>query len=141
MNKNVTHTFCMLKSDICNRNLIGRVLTMLEDNNFKIVKIESKQMPRVHVEEFYKDHKEKFFFVDMVTRLANSVVVGCLLERKDGKDPVVALRTLMGATNPANAEIGTIRHIFALSIDDNSIHGSDSFENVLRESEIFFNSK
>lgn len=126
----------MLKPDIINRNLIGKVLAMIEENGFKILKIEKKQLSLENSKEFYESHKEKFFFNDMVKRINESEVVGVLLYKDE--NPVESLRILMGATNPANADEGTIRKAYGISIDENSIHGSDSFDNVKREAVIFF---
>ena len=81
--------------------------------------------------------KQKSFFKDMVVRISSGEVVGLLLEYKN-EDAVPVLRTLMGATNPANADEGTIRKAYGISIDENTVHGSDSFENVVREAKIFF---
>ena len=137
MNINKNYTFCMLKTDVTNRNIIGKVLSMIEAHEFKIVKMEKKQLSVKNAEEFYKDHKEKSFFKDMVIRISDGEVVGLLLSYKN-EDAVTVLRTLMGATNPANGEEGTIRKAYGISIDENTIHGSDSFDNVTREAEIFF---
>lgn len=141
MNKAINQTFCMLKPDIYDRNLIGDVVSMLEKNHFKVIQIESKKMELKDVEEFYKDHKDKFFFTDMVKRIADGHVVGCILKYTKNGEAITVLRDLMGATNPANATEGTIRHTFAIDIDNNSIHGSDSFDNFERESKIFFKEK
>lgn len=132
-------TFCMLKPDVIKRNLVGKVLTEIE-KHFKIIKIESKQLDTLTIEEFYRDHKEKFFFKDMVKRLGVSMVIGCILEIQDNKekDIIGKLRKIMGATNPGNAEEGTIRNMYALSIDENSVHGSDSLDNAQREAKLFF---
>jgi nucleoside-diphosphate kinase len=140
MNKNINSTFCMLKPDICERNLVGDVLSMIEKNHFKIVRMEMKQMSVEHMEEFYKDHSTKFFFRDMVDRITKGLVVGCVLEytKDTSTDAIAHLRVLMGATNPTASEVGTIRRAFGISIDENSIHGSDSSENFLRETKIFF---
>lgn len=137
MNINKNYTFCMLKPDVVNRNIIGKVLAMIEENGFKIIKLEKKQLSVKNAEEFYESHKDKFFFNDMVKRINEGEVVGILLAYKNN-DGVAALRTLMGATNPANADTGTIRKAYGLSIDENTVHGSDSFENVKREATIFF---
>jgi nucleoside-diphosphate kinase len=134
----INHTFCMLKPDICNRNLIGACIKTLEENSFKIIKMEMKYLSTDQVMEFYKDHKEKSFFPQMVERIANKPMVGCILEYLQEENAVIFLRKLMGHTNPANAEEGTIRHTYGISIDENCIHGSDSLENVQRESELFF---
>lgn len=137
MNINENYTFCMLKPDVVNRNIIGKVLAMIEENGFKIIKLEKKQLSVKNAEEFYESHKEKFFFNDMVKRINEGEVVGILLAYKNN-DGVASLRTLMGATNPANADEGTIRKAYGLSIDENTVHGSDSFDNVKREATIFF---
>lgn len=139
MKLNEKQTFCMLKPDVLQRNLIGKVLKELEEKHFKIVSMEMKQLSKEAIEEFYKDHKEKFFFADMVSRINSSPVVGLVLEvTAEGKNAITHLRDIMGATNPANAAEGTIRKLYALSIDDNSVHGSDSAENADREAAIFF---
>lgn len=141
MNKNTNHTFCMIKPDICERNKIGELISILEDNHFKIIKMEMKQMTAQSLELFYEDHKGKFFFDHMIARIANGFVVGLMLEYGKNGDAVIELRNLMGATNPKLAVAGTIRHSLALDIDNNSIHGSDTPANVIRESSIFFKDK
>jgi nucleoside-diphosphate kinase len=128
----------MLKPDIINRNLIGKVIRELETKGFKIIAMEMKKLHKSELEEFYKDHKERFFFKDMVSRLESSPVVGIILEIHN-QNAVTHLREIMGATNPMQAQEGTIRKLYGISLDDNSIHGSDSFENVQREAKIFFN--
>jgi nucleoside-diphosphate kinase len=138
INLKKNQTFCMLKPDVTKRNIIGEVLSMLENKGLTIVKMEKKQFPLEKVREFYIDHKDKFFFNDMVNRIYDGEVVGLILEYKD-ENAVIFLRELMGATNPTNAVAGTIRHKYGISIDENTVHGSDSFENATREVNIFFN--
>jgi nucleoside-diphosphate kinase len=137
INLNEKQTFCMLKPDATKRNIIGKILSMLEEKGFSIIRMEKKNFSQEKVKKFYEDHKEKFFFDDMVKRINDGEVVGLVLEYKD-ENAVGFLRELMGATNPSKAVEGTIRHQYAISIDENTIHGSDSFENAKREADIFF---
>ena len=129
------YTFTMIKPDAVSRGIIGDILSKIETVG-QIVDMRMEKMTKEIAEEFYKEHKERSFFNEMISDItAGPVVLICL---KGGENLVSNLRTLMGDTNPDNAALGTIRKSFALSIGLNSIHGSDSNTSADRELGIFF---
>ena len=128
-------TFSIIKPDATRRNLTGAVTKMLEDAGLRVVASKRIHMSKVQAEGFYAVHKERPFFSDLVTFMISGPVVVQVLE---GEDAVLANRTVMGATNPANADEGTIRKTYAESIEANSVHGSDSAENAKIEIDYFF---
>ncbi len=128
-------TLLMIKPDATARNLIGRILAMVEENGFRIVAIRSKHFSREEAERFYEVHREKPFFNDLVAYITGGMVVGVMLERENA---VEKLRELVGATNPKEARLGTIRAVFGESIERNAVHASDSYENAQRELSFFF---
>ena len=132
----VTRTFSIIKPDATRRNLTGAVTKMLEDAGLRVVASKRIQMTREQAEGFYAVHKERPFFGELVEFMISGPVVVQVLE---GEDAVKRNRDVMGATNPADAEEGTIRKAFAESIEANSVHGSDSDENAKIEIEFFFN--
>lgn len=131
----VTRTFSIIKPDATRRNLTGRVTTMLEDAGLRIVASKRLRLTREQAEGFYAVHRERPFFADLVAFMTSGPVVVQVLE---GEDAVAANRRVMGATNPADAEPGTIRRELAESIEANSVHGSDSDENAATEIAFFF---
>ncbi len=128
-------TFSIIKPDATRRNLTGAVTKMLEDAGLRIVASKRIQMTREQAEGFYGVHRERPFFNDLVTFMTSGPVVVQVLE---GDNAVARNREVMGATNPANAEPGTIRKELAESIEANSVHGSDSAENARIEIDFFF---
>jgi nucleoside-diphosphate kinase len=128
-------TLLMIKPDATSRNVIGRIIAMLEENGFKVVAIRSKHFSREEAERFYEVHRDKPFFNDLVDYITSGMVVGVMVERESA---VKALRELVGATNPKEARLGTIRAIFGESIERNAVHASDSYENAQRELSFFF---
>jgi nucleoside-diphosphate kinase len=128
-------TFSIIKPDATRRNLTGAVTKMLEDAGLRIVASKRIQMTREQAEGFYGVHRERPFFNDLVTFMTSGPVVVQVLE---GENAVTRNREVMGATNPANAEPGTIRKELAESIEANSVHGSDSPENAKIEIDFFF---
>ncbi|GAA5060281.1 nucleoside-diphosphate kinase [Erythrobacter westpacificensis] len=132
----VTRTFSIIKPDATRRNLTGAVTKMLEDAGLRVVASKRIQMTREQAEGFYAVHKERPFFGELVDFMISGPVVVQVLE---GEDAVLRNRKVMGATNPADAEEGTIRKTYAESIEANSVHGSDSDENAKIEIEYFFN--
>ena len=132
----VTRTFSIIKPDATRRNLTGAVTKMLEEAGLRVVASKRIQMTREQAEGFYAVHKERPFFGDLVEFMISGPVVVQVLE---GEDAVARNRKIMGATNPADADEGTIRKTFAESIEANSVHGSDSDENAKTEIEFFFN--
>ncbi|MGB3752332.1 MAG: nucleoside-diphosphate kinase [Parerythrobacter sp.] len=131
----VTRTFSIIKPDVTRRNLTGAVTKMLEDAGLRVVASKRIRMTREQAEGFYAVHKERPFFNDLVNFMVSGPVVVQALE---GEDAVKRNRDAMGATNPADADEGTIRKAFAESIEANSVHGSDSDENAKIEIDYFF---
>ncbi|MEQ7872619.1 nucleoside-diphosphate kinase [Sphingomonas sp. ASV193] len=132
----VTRTFSIIKPDATRRNLTGAVTKMLEDAGLRVVASKRIHMSREQAEGFYAVHKERPFFGELVDFMISEPVVVQVLE---GEDAVTRNRDVMGATNPADAAEGTIRKTHALSIGENSVHGSDSDENAAIEIRHFFN--
>ena len=128
-------TFSILKPDATRRNLTGRINAKLEEAGLRIVAQKRLRMTTAQAEAFYGVHRERGFFRDLVTFMTSGPVVVQVLE---GEGAVARNREIMGATNPANAEPGTIRKEFAESIEANSVHGSDSVENAATEIAYFF---
>ena len=131
-----TRTFSIIKPDATRRNLTGAVTKMLEEAGLRVVASKRIQMTKEQAEGFYAVHKERPFFNDLVSFMISGPVVVQVLE---GENAVQRNRDIMGATNPENADAGTIRKELAESIEANSVHGSDSLENAEREIQFFFN--
>ncbi|NNC72128.1 MAG: nucleoside-diphosphate kinase [Sphingomonadaceae bacterium] len=131
----VTRTFSIIKPDATRRNLTGAVTDMLERADLRVIASKRIQMTREQAEGFYAVHKERAFFGELVEFMTSGPVVVQVLE---GEDAVIRNRKIMGATNPADADEGTIRKTFAESIEANSVHGSDSDENAAIEIAFFF---
>ena len=131
----VTRTFSIIKPDATRRNLTGAVTKMLEEAGLRIVASKRIQMTKEQAEGFYAVHKERPFFGELVDFMISGPVVVQVLE---GEDAVKRNRDVMGATNPADADDGTIRKTYAESIEANSVHGSDSDENAKTEIDYFF---
>ena len=129
------YTLSIIKPDAVKRNLIGKINSIFEDNSLKIVAQKMMLLSKRDAEIFYQIHKERSFFEDLCDYMTSGPVVVQVLK---GKSAVKKNRDLMGATNPKDANIGTIRKQFGLSIDKNSVHGSDSPENATLEIEFFF---
>jgi len=128
-------TFSIIKPDATRRNLTGAVTKMLEDAGLRVVASKRIQLSQSQAEEFYGVHRERPFFGDLVSFMTSGPVVVQVLE---GENAVQRNRDIMGATNPANADAGTIRKELAESIEANSVHGSDSEENAATEIAFFF---
>ncbi len=128
-------TLSILKPDATERNLTGAINAMFEAAGFRIVAQKRIHLSRAQAEQFYAVHKARPFFGELVDYMITAPVVVQVLERDDA---VAKNRELMGATNPANADEGTIRKKFAESIERNSVHGSDSAENAANEIKFFF---
>ena len=131
-----TRTFSIIKPDATRRNLTGAVTRMLEEAGLRVVASKRIQMSREQAEGFYAVHKDRPFFGELVEFMISGPVVVQVLE---GEDAVKRNRDIMGATNPANADAGTIRKELAESIEANTVHGSDSEENAAIEIAFFFN--
>jgi len=128
-------TFTMIKPDAVQDQHIGGILHMIEQGGFRIVELQKLTLSAERAGQFYAVHSERPFYNDLVRYMSSGPIVAAVLE----KDNAVAdFRTLIGATNPANAEDGTIRKKYAKSIEANAVHGSDSDENAGIEAEFFF---
>ena len=128
-------TFAIIKPDAVERNLIGKILERIESNGFKIAGMKKTQLSQKQAKGFYYVHKERPFFDSLTEFMCSGPVVLLVLEKENA---ITAWRDLMGATNPEDAKEGTIRKDFALSIEKNSTHGSDSAENAAYELSYFF---
>ena len=131
----VERTLSIVKPDAVARNLIGEIYCRFEKNGLRIVAAKMLQMTPEQAGGFYAEHKERPFFKDLVAYMTSGPVVVQVLE---GEDAVARNRQLMGATNPQNAEPGTIRADFAESVEANAVHGSDSTTSAAREIGYFF---
>ena len=128
-------TLSIIKPDAVAKGVIGKILDRFESNGLKIAATKKMQLSRVDAETFYAIHSERPFFKDLVDFMISGPVVVTVLE---GENAVTVNRDLMGATNPKEAEAGTIRADFAENIDANAVHGSDSAENAAIEIKFFF---
>jgi nucleoside-diphosphate kinase len=131
----IERTLSIIKPDATRRNLTGKINAKFEDAGLRIIAQRRIRLTKAQAEEFYGVHSARPFFAGLVTFMTSGPVVVQVLE---GEDAVTANRTIMGATNPANADAGTIRAEFAEDIEANSVHGSDSAENAATEIAFFF---
>ena len=131
----IEHTLSIIKPDAVERNLENEIKQMFISNDFKIVKSKKIQREKTEAEKFYKVHETKPFYNDLCSYLSSGPIVVMVLEKNNA---VFENRELMGATNPKDAKDGTIRKKFGISIDKNSVHGSDSLENAKIEIDFFF---
>ena len=128
-------TFSIIKPDAVKRNLMGHINQLIEKNNLKILASKTHKLSKKEAEAFYGVHKERPFFNSLVEFMTSGPVQVQVLE---GENAVASYREIMGATNPEDADEGTIRKLFAESIEANSVHGSDSSENASIEIVFFF---
>lgn len=131
----VERTFSIIKPDAVARNLIGEIVSRFEKNGLRIVAARMLRMTEEQARGFYAEHEERPFYNDLVAYMTSGPVVVQVLE---GDNAIAANRKLMGATNPKDAEPGTIRADFAESVEANAVHGSDSPASAAREIEFFF---
>ena len=131
----IERTLSIIKPDATERNLTGKINAMLEDAGLRIVAQRRIRLSREQAESFYEVHNERSFFGELVDYMISGPVVVQVLE---GEDAVLVHRAVMGATNPAQAYEGTIRKLFAVNVQENSVHGSDSNENAAKEISFFF---
>jgi nucleoside-diphosphate kinase len=131
----VEQTLSIIKPDAVAKNVVGQILARFEAANLKIAATKKIQLSQADAEAFYAIHAERPFFKDLVEFMISGPVVVTVLE---GENAMQTNRDLMGATNPAEADAGTIRADFAESIDANAVHGSDSVENAVNEINFFF---
>ena len=132
---NSEKTLSIIKPDAVERNLENEIKEMFKKNGFKIVNEKKIQIEKFEAEQFYKVHETKPFYNELCSYLSSGPIVVMVLEKENA---VLDNRKLMGATNPKEAENGTIRKKYGISIDKNSIHGSDSLENAANEINFFF---
>ena len=131
----VERTLSIIKPDAVAKNVIGDIVSRFEKADLKVVAMKMVHLSDEQAGGFYAEHKERPFFKDLVSFMTSGPVIVQVLE---GEDAVTKNRDLMGATNPKDAEAGTIRADFAQSIDENAVHGSDSTESAAREVAYFF---
>ncbi len=132
---NIQQTLSIIKPDAVERNLVEEIKNIFTKNNLIIKDSKKIKISKDEAAEFYKVHQSKPFYNDLCSYLSSGPIVVMILE---GENSVLANRKLMGATNPKEAEENTIRKLYGISIDKNSVHGSDSLENAKKEIEFFF---
>ena len=132
---NIEQTLSIIKPDAVERNLDNEIKEMFKNKGFSIVKEKKIQIEKLEAEKFYKVHETKPFYNDLCAYLSSGPIVVMVLEKENA---VLGNRELMGATNPNDAKEGTIRKKYGISIDKNSVHGSDSVENAKIEIDFFF---
>ena len=128
-------TFSIIKPDATKRNITGSINKVIEESGLRIIAQKRIKLTNEQAEKFYSVHKEKPFFRDLIEYMTSEPVVVQVLS---GENCVEKYRSIMGATNPENANVGTIRKLFALNVQENSVHGSDSSENAKIEINFFF---
>tara|TARA_B100000073_G_scaffold116665_1_gene94317 strand:+ start:666 stop:1076 length:411 start_codon:yes stop_codon:yes gene_type:complete len=131
----IEQTLSIIKPDAVERNLENEIKNMFKNKGFKILKEKKIQIEKSEAEKFYKVHETKPFYSDLCNYLSSGPIVVMILEKENA---VLANRELMGATNPEDANEGTIRKKYGISIDKNSVHGSDSVDNAKIEIDFFF---
>lgn len=128
-------TLTMIKPDAVSKKVIGKILAQIEGTGFRILAMKLTKLSEEKAGQFYAIHQSKPFYKDLVSFMSSGQIVAAILEKENA---VEDFRKLIGATNPANAASGTIRKLYAESIDKNAIHGSDSDENAKIEGDFFF---
>ena len=132
----VEQTLSIIKPDAVERNLEGKIKSFFEKKKLKIIKSKKVQITKEEASEFYKIHQTKPFYNDLCNYLSSGPIIVMILE---GEEAILKNRQLMGATDPLKAEEGTLRKMYGISIDKNSVHGSDSSDNAKTEIDFFFN--
>ena len=132
---NIEQTLSIIKPDAVERNLVDKIKNIFTKNNLNIKESKKIHITKDEASEFYKVHQSKPFYNDLCTYLSSGPIVVMILE---GKNAVLENRKLMGATNPKEAEENTMRKLYGISIDKNSVHGSDSIDNAIIEINFFF---
>ena len=133
---NLEQTLSIIKPDAVERNLSEEIKNEFKKNNFKIIKERKVHLEKSDAEKFYQVHQSKPFYNELCNYLSSGPIIVMILEKENA---VIANRELMGATNPNEAKEGTLRKKYGVSIDKNSVHGSDSIENAKKEINFFFN--
>ena len=129
-------TLSIIKPDAVERNLEDKIKSFYEKRNLKIFKSKKIQITKDEAAEFYKIHQTKPFYENLCNYLSSGPIIVMILE---GENAVIKNREIIGATDPSKANIGTLRQMYGISIDKNSVHGSDNLENAKKEIEFFFN--
>tara|TARA_B100001123_G_C14990953_1_gene899552 strand:- start:32 stop:436 length:405 start_codon:yes stop_codon:yes gene_type:complete len=129
-------TLSIVKPDAVERNLVNSIKSEFEKNNLKIIKSKKVKITKKEAEDFYKVHQTKPFYNDLCNYLSSGPIFVMILE---GENAISKNREIMGATDPMKANEGTLRKMYGISIDKNSVHGSDSKENAKKEIDFFFN--
>lgn len=129
-------TFAIIKPDAVKRNLEGKILTILQERGLRVVAMKKMHLTKAQAEGFYAVHKERPFFDSLTSSMCAGPIVAMILE---GENAIPTWRTLMGATDPAKADEGTLRKLFAVNLEQNSVHGSDAPETAAFEMGYFFN--
>ena len=137
MNNNEERTLSIIKPDAVERNLENNIKNFFSNNSLRIVDSKKIQITKEEAEGFYKVHQSKSFYKDLCSYLSSGPIEVIILE---GQNAIKENRRLMGATDPKKAEKGTIRFLYGISIDKNSVHGSDSLDNAKKEIDFFFKS-
>ena len=132
---NIEQTLSIIKPDAVERNLTEEIKKLFEKNNLKVKDSKKLHISREEAAEFYKVHQSKAFYNDLCNYLSSGPIIAMILE---GENAILENRRIMGATNPKDAEENTIRKLYGISIDKNSVHGSDSIENAKKEIGFFF---
>jgi len=135
MNNNIEQTLSIIKPDAVERNLSEEIKNDFKNNGFKIVKEKKVKIEKIDAEKFYEVHQAKPFYNDLCNYLSSGTIVVMILEKDNA---ILDNRKIMGATDPSKADEGTIRKKYGISIDKNSVHGSDSPENAIKEINFFF---
>ena len=135
MNNNEERTLSIIKPDAVERNLENNIKNFFLNNSLRIIDSKKIQITKEEAEEFYKVHQSKPFYNDLCSYLSSGPIVVIILE---GQNAISENRRLMGATDPKKAEKGTLRFLYGISIDKNSVHGSDSLDNAKKEIDFFF---
>ncbi|RPG58116.1 MAG: nucleoside-diphosphate kinase [Flavobacteriales bacterium TMED191] len=130
-----TRTFTMIKPDAVQNKYTGQIITHIENAGFKIIAMKLRKLSTQQAQDFYEVHKERPFFNDLIKYITSGPIIAAVLEKENA---VEDFRKLIGSTNPEDADEGTIRKLYAKSIDANAIHGSDSDENAEIESNFHF---
>ena len=133
---NLEQTLSIIKPDAVERNLDEKIKVFFQKNNLKILKSKKVKISKEEASEFYKVHQTKPFYDELCSYLSSGPIVVMILE---GENAITKNRELMGATDPKKADEGTLRKMYGISIDKNSVHGSDSIDNAKKEIKFFFN--
>ncbi len=132
---NIEQTLSIIKPDAVERSLEDQIKTIFKNSGFKIIKEKKIKLEKLDAELFYKVHETKPFYADLCDYLSSGPIIAMILEKENA---VLENRKLMGATDPKKADDGSLRKLFGISIDKNSVHGSDSIENARKEIDFFF---